>query len=361
MAGANGQNKARARTSAARTQRQPSCRPHRRARLDRAAISRLRDRHRRLPSLSSANPLPDFASTRTSTSSPRSSRLMLSLRHPNRVLCLAPLHPVSAKTARVALAPHHELLQQPHFARLRTLRAPTASQKRPVTSRHPERTADKAHSPHPSRGGGGAGPRNGFLQRTAVRRCGLARRYSAHALERRKRLSISIHCTAMRACSPILGSRARTPQTSIHYADIGIRLIYFVGLFLFRNEMVPPESSVGNCWATPASCLITGGTIETATSAENDMAPLRRQLEGALEKAASLNIKGLSGSCANILEHREALWTFVERDDVEPTNNHAERELRAFVGYGSLCITSSSAWNLQRSVVATGATRMLAA
>ena len=33
-----------------------------------------------------------------------------------------------------------------------------------------------------------------------------------------------------------------------------------------------------------------------------------------------------------VLEHEEgALWTFVTHDDVEPTNNHAERESRAFV------------------------------
>jgi transposase len=61
------------------------------------------------------------------------------------------------------------------------------------------------------------------------------------------------------------------------------------------------------------------------------MAPLRQQMEAILEKAVARDIKGLSGSCANILEHRQALWTFVERDDVEPTNNHGERELRAFV------------------------------
>ena len=61
------------------------------------------------------------------------------------------------------------------------------------------------------------------------------------------------------------------------------------------------------------------------------MAPLRAQMEALFEKGAALDLKGLSGSCANILEHREALWTFVERDDVEPTNNHGERELRAFV------------------------------
>ncbi|MCA9620145.1 MAG: IS66 family transposase, partial [Myxococcales bacterium] len=61
------------------------------------------------------------------------------------------------------------------------------------------------------------------------------------------------------------------------------------------------------------------------------MAPLQKQMEALLEKGSALGIKGVSGSCADILAHREALWTFVEREDVEPTNNHAERELRAFV------------------------------
>jgi len=61
------------------------------------------------------------------------------------------------------------------------------------------------------------------------------------------------------------------------------------------------------------------------------MAPLRQQVEAVLERAVGLNLSPLSGSCEDILAHRLALWTFVDRDDVEPTNNHAERELRAFV------------------------------
>lgn len=61
------------------------------------------------------------------------------------------------------------------------------------------------------------------------------------------------------------------------------------------------------------------------------MAPVRAQLEAALERAVALGVRGMSGSCADMLEHRAALWTFVHRDGVEPTNNHAERELRAFV------------------------------
>ena len=61
------------------------------------------------------------------------------------------------------------------------------------------------------------------------------------------------------------------------------------------------------------------------------MIPVRAQLEAVLQRAVALAIAPVSGSCADILEHRLALWTFVDRDDVEPTNNHAERELRAFV------------------------------
>jgi transposase len=61
------------------------------------------------------------------------------------------------------------------------------------------------------------------------------------------------------------------------------------------------------------------------------MAPVREQFEALLERIAAADILGVSGSCADILEHRAALWTFVDRAGVEPTNNHAERELRAFV------------------------------
>ncbi|HEY3665415.1 MAG TPA: IS66 family transposase [Polyangiaceae bacterium] len=61
------------------------------------------------------------------------------------------------------------------------------------------------------------------------------------------------------------------------------------------------------------------------------LAPVRQQLEATLEDAVAAEVSGLSGACADILEHRQALWNFVDQPGVEPTNNHAERELRAFV------------------------------
>lgn len=61
------------------------------------------------------------------------------------------------------------------------------------------------------------------------------------------------------------------------------------------------------------------------------MAPVRKTFEAALERAVSARIRGVSGSCADVLEHRDALWTFVDKCGVEPTNNHAEQALRPFV------------------------------
>jgi transposase len=72
------------------------------------------------------------------------------------------------------------------------------------------------------------------------------------------------------------------------------------------------------------------GKLDRTTLAAR-MAPLRRQVEATLERAVAADVAGLSGSCADILEHRAALWTFVEEEGVPPTNNHAELELRDFV------------------------------
>ena len=61
------------------------------------------------------------------------------------------------------------------------------------------------------------------------------------------------------------------------------------------------------------------------------MRPLQRDIERLLERGAAADIERLSGSCADILAHREALWTFVTHEGVEPTNNHGELQLRDFV------------------------------
>lgn len=69
----------------------------------------------------------------------------------------------------------------------------------------------------------------------------------------------------------------------------------------------------------------------TRDELETWIQPVRRHFERTLKAAANAGLERLSGSCADILAHKEALWAFVTHQGVEPTNNHAERELRAFV------------------------------
>ena len=68
--------------------------------------------------------------------------------------------------------------------------------------------------------------------------------------------------------------------------------------------------------------------------------PLRAVIERLLERGATLS--GIGGSCRDILNHRAALWTFVDKSGIDPTNNHAERELRGFVLWRKLTFGSRS-------------------
>ena len=72
------------------------------------------------------------------------------------------------------------------------------------------------------------------------------------------------------------------------------------------------------------------------------MTPVRQCLEETLERAVRADLPRLSGSCKDILDHREALWTFVTEEGVEPTNNHAEQQLRRFVLWRKCCYGSQS-------------------
>jgi len=72
------------------------------------------------------------------------------------------------------------------------------------------------------------------------------------------------------------------------------------------------------------------------------MLPVQRRFEALLTRIVAADIRGFSGSCANLLAHAEALWTFVDTEGVEPTNNLAERDLRSFVIWRRLCYGSQS-------------------
>jgi transposase len=69
------------------------------------------------------------------------------------------------------------------------------------------------------------------------------------------------------------------------------------------------------------------GTLQRSTF-RSYMTPLRREVERLLEAGSRCGVPQTAGTCRDILKRREALWTFVQVDGVEPTNNTAERSLR---------------------------------
>lgn len=70
--------------------------------------------------------------------------------------------------------------------------------------------------------------------------------------------------------------------------------------------------------------------------------PVRRRFEALLHRIVATGLRGLSGSCATLLAHLPALWTFADVPGVEPTNNLAERDLRSFVIWRKVCYGSQS-------------------
>ncbi|HEX2246578.1 MAG TPA: IS66 family transposase, partial [Arthrobacter sp.] len=58
------------------------------------------------------------------------------------------------------------------------------------------------------------------------------------------------------------------------------------------------------------------------------MWPVRREVERLLAMGQRCGVPKTEGSCREILKLRQALWTFVRHEGVEPTNNAAERAIR---------------------------------
>ncbi len=99
------------------------------------------------------------------------------------------------------------------------------------------------------------------------------------------------------------------------------------------------------------------GTMERATFQEN-MQPVQRQVGQLLRQGTNCDHKKTAGTCRDILKREAALWTFVHIQDVEPTNNLAERQVRPGVlwrktSFGTQSQTGSRFAERIMSVVAT--------
>jgi len=74
-----------------------------------------------------------------------------------------------------------------------------------------------------------------------------------------------------------------------------------------------------------------------------EMTPLRQKVNSLLLRGACSGNARLVGMCSELYDHREWLWTFADVQDIEPTNNTAERALRPAVIYRKLSFGTQSA------------------
>ena len=73
------------------------------------------------------------------------------------------------------------------------------------------------------------------------------------------------------------------------------------------------------------------------------MHPLRHQVEGLLLRGIFSGNTRLQRSCDELYQHRDWLWTFLQHQGVEPTNNASERALRHAVIWRKLSFGTQSA------------------
>jgi transposase len=84
------------------------------------------------------------------------------------------------------------------------------------------------------------------------------------------------------------------------------------------------------------------GTI-TRRGFERLMNPIRHEVEALLLRGVFSGNNRLVGMCQELYDHRDWLWTFVEVEGVEPTNNASERALRHAVIWRKLSFGTQSA------------------
>ena len=73
------------------------------------------------------------------------------------------------------------------------------------------------------------------------------------------------------------------------------------------------------------------------------MGPVRRNVERLLLRGTQSGSRNVRGTCRELYEHRQWLWTFLRHEGVEPTNNAGERSLRHAVIWRKLSFGTQSA------------------
>jgi transposase len=102
------------------------------------------------------------------------------------------------------------------------------------------------------------------------------------------------------------------------------------------RDLMPLTRELFRVWARYRD-----GTI-TRTGLKRLMHPIRRDVESLLLRGECSGNSRLQGMCQELYDHREWLWTFLDVDGVEPTNNASERSLRHAVIWRKLSFGTQS-------------------
>jgi transposase len=73
--------------------------------------------------------------------------------------------------------------------------------------------------------------------------------------------------------------------------------------------------------------LVQKGSL-SRTQFQDQMQPVRTQVGELLRQGTACMHSATAGTCRDILKREAALWTFVDVEGVEPTNNFAEQKIR---------------------------------
>jgi transposase len=103
------------------------------------------------------------------------------------------------------------------------------------------------------------------------------------------------------------------------------------------RDLMRPTKAMFRHWARYRD-----GTI-TRRGFERLMNPIRREVESLLLRGVFSGNGRMFGMCQELYDHRDWLWTFVEVEGVEPTNNASERALRHAVIWRKLSFGTQSA------------------
>jgi transposase len=103
------------------------------------------------------------------------------------------------------------------------------------------------------------------------------------------------------------------------------------------RDLLQPTRQLFRLWSRCRDGTISRRGLKRA------MKSVRRKVEGLLLRGVFSSNPQTRGMCKELWNHREWLWTFLDHDHVEPTNNASERALRHAVIWRKLSFGTQSA------------------